>query len=162
MPLYTEEPRQTPFFNGESQFEERWTVDAVLQMNASITLPQLFAEQVVVSARFITIDRALAAAATAVGVIANTSAGSLTGSVTAASGAGSYATTITGDGETSTFTVQHGLNSTDVLVVVRDPSDANADVPDLDNTAPDPDTVQIVMGAPLPAGAVLRVIVFRA
>lgn len=43
-PLYTGEPRQMPFVTGEHQYMERWSFDAVLQFNPSITLPQQFAE----------------------------------------------------------------------------------------------------------------------
>lgn len=43
VPLYTSEPRQAPFLNGEQQIEIRWTVDAVLQANIVIGVPQQFA-----------------------------------------------------------------------------------------------------------------------
>ncbi|MBO9332880.1 hypothetical protein GHR37_27440 [Achromobacter xylosoxidans] len=43
-PLYTGEPRQMPLVTGEDQYMERWSFDAVLQFNPSITLPQQFAE----------------------------------------------------------------------------------------------------------------------
>lgn len=43
-PLYTGEPRQMPLITGEHQYMERWSFDAVLQFNPSITLPQQFAE----------------------------------------------------------------------------------------------------------------------
>jgi hypothetical protein len=42
-PLYTSEPHQIPFFNGEQQVEFRWIIDAVLQTNTKITMPQDFA-----------------------------------------------------------------------------------------------------------------------
>jgi hypothetical protein len=35
-PLYTSDPRQMPFISGESQYEERWTIDAVMQINPII------------------------------------------------------------------------------------------------------------------------------
>lgn len=38
VPLYSEEPRQTPFINGEQQFEVRWIVDAVLQINPALSV----------------------------------------------------------------------------------------------------------------------------
>ena len=41
-PLYADEPRQTPFINGENQYEFRWTVNAVLQANIVIDMPQAF------------------------------------------------------------------------------------------------------------------------
>ncbi|CAB3956113.1 hypothetical protein LMG7053_04915 [Achromobacter ruhlandii] len=44
-PLYTGEPRQLPFITGEDQYLERWSVDAVLQFNPSITVPQQFADE---------------------------------------------------------------------------------------------------------------------
>ncbi|WP_445656828.1 phage neck terminator protein [Achromobacter sp. NCFB-sbj8-Ac1-l] len=44
-PLYTGDPRQLPFITGEDQYLERWSVDAVLQFNPSITVPQQFADE---------------------------------------------------------------------------------------------------------------------
>ena len=43
MPLYAGEPTQAPFFNGENQVEFRWVVDAVIQINATVTVSQDFA-----------------------------------------------------------------------------------------------------------------------
>lgn len=43
-PLYCQDPRQMAFINGESQYEERWSVDAVMQLNPCITTVQQFAE----------------------------------------------------------------------------------------------------------------------
>lgn len=48
-PLYTSEPRQTPFINAEQQVEFRWAIDLTLQVNAVVTLAQDFAAEVVVS-----------------------------------------------------------------------------------------------------------------
>jgi hypothetical protein len=42
-PLYAEDPKQMPIVDGEAQFEERWTFNAVLQMNPVISVPQDFA-----------------------------------------------------------------------------------------------------------------------
>lgn len=42
-PLYTSEPRQMPFITGESQYEDRWSIDVVLQANPVVTAPQQFA-----------------------------------------------------------------------------------------------------------------------
>lgn len=42
-PLYTTDPRQIPFLNGEGQIEQRWVVDAVLQANPILTIPQQYA-----------------------------------------------------------------------------------------------------------------------
>jgi hypothetical protein len=45
-PLFMSEPRQTPLINGERQFENRQTIDAVLQINPVVVLPQQFADVV--------------------------------------------------------------------------------------------------------------------
>lgn len=42
-PLYTSDPHQMLFMNGEQQMEERWILDVVLQVNPVIALPQQFA-----------------------------------------------------------------------------------------------------------------------
>ena len=42
-PLYTSEPRQMPFITGENQYEDRWSIDVVLQANPVVTAPQQFA-----------------------------------------------------------------------------------------------------------------------
>ena len=39
-PLYADEARQVPFHDGEQQIETRYTIDAVLQANQTITVPQ--------------------------------------------------------------------------------------------------------------------------
>jgi len=45
-PLYTSEPHQIPFINGEQQYEERWVVDCYMQCNPVITLRgQQFADE---------------------------------------------------------------------------------------------------------------------
>jgi hypothetical protein len=46
-PLYAGEPHQAPFMNAEQQVEYRWVVDAVLQVNPVLTVPQQFADQLV-------------------------------------------------------------------------------------------------------------------
>ena len=46
-PLYTSEPRQIPFDNGEQQVEERWVVDLCMQANVIITTTQQFADELV-------------------------------------------------------------------------------------------------------------------
>ncbi len=53
-PLYCEDPRQLAFVNGEQQFEERWTVDAALQVNPIVTTDQQFAASL--SATIIDVD----------------------------------------------------------------------------------------------------------
>lgn len=45
-PLYTSEPAQMPFHNGEMQVEWRWTVDAVLEIKPIVQHPQQFADEV--------------------------------------------------------------------------------------------------------------------
>jgi hypothetical protein len=49
VPLYTSEPRQTPFINAEQQVEFRWAIDLTLQVNPAVTIPQDFADHVVVT-----------------------------------------------------------------------------------------------------------------
>jgi len=44
-PLYASEPRQMPFLNENQQIEERWSVDAVMQCNPVVNVPQQFASQ---------------------------------------------------------------------------------------------------------------------
>jgi hypothetical protein len=47
-PLFTEDPRQVPFINAEQQYEYRWMVEAHLQASQIVTLPQAFAEALVI------------------------------------------------------------------------------------------------------------------
>lgn len=42
-PCYTSDPRQLPFWSGEMQTENRWMLDAVLQVTPVVTVPQQFA-----------------------------------------------------------------------------------------------------------------------
>jgi hypothetical protein len=44
-PLYVEDPKQVPFISGEQQYQERWTIDAVMQVNPVVTVDQDFANQ---------------------------------------------------------------------------------------------------------------------
>lgn len=46
VPLYTSDPRQTPFFNDQQQVENRWVVEAILQANVVVSVPQQFADSV--------------------------------------------------------------------------------------------------------------------
>lgn len=46
-PLYTENPRQIPFINGEQQYENRWIVEVALQADINITISQDFASALV-------------------------------------------------------------------------------------------------------------------
>lgn len=48
-PLYAGEPRQAPFVNAEQQFEYRWSLDVVIQVNPTVTVTQDFADQIQVS-----------------------------------------------------------------------------------------------------------------
>lgn len=43
-PLYTSDPRQMAFINGEQQYEDRWSIDAVMQVNPIVTTTQQFAD----------------------------------------------------------------------------------------------------------------------
>lgn len=46
VPLYTSDPRQAAFINAEQAYEDRWTLDVMLQSNQVISgLPQQFADQ---------------------------------------------------------------------------------------------------------------------
>ena len=45
-PLYCDDPRQTPFINGEQQQEERWSIQAVMQANPIVEVAQQFAQVV--------------------------------------------------------------------------------------------------------------------
>jgi hypothetical protein len=42
-PLYASDPVQLPFFNSEDQYEDRWTVDLVMQASPVVTASQDFA-----------------------------------------------------------------------------------------------------------------------
>lgn len=45
-PLHCTDPHQTAFVNAEQQYEDRWTLEAVLQVNARVTTGQQFADTV--------------------------------------------------------------------------------------------------------------------
>jgi hypothetical protein len=45
-PLYAADPRMVPFLNAEQQYERRWTIDLVMQVNPVITTPQQFMDVV--------------------------------------------------------------------------------------------------------------------
>jgi hypothetical protein len=49
VPLYGDDPKQIPFINGEQQYENRWTLDVVMEANATVTAPQQFADQLAVT-----------------------------------------------------------------------------------------------------------------
>lgn len=42
-PLLADEPRQLPFLNAEQQYEDRWVIEAMLQANPVVSVPQQFA-----------------------------------------------------------------------------------------------------------------------
>lgn len=43
-PLFTSDPRQIPFANAEQQIETRWIIEAHLQVNQQVLVPQQFAD----------------------------------------------------------------------------------------------------------------------
>lgn len=45
-PLYAGEPHQTTMINGEQQYESRWTLDFHAQVNAAITTPMQFMDNI--------------------------------------------------------------------------------------------------------------------
>lgn len=45
-PLYADDPQQLAFISGEDQYEDRWMVRAVLQVDETVTLSQQFADVV--------------------------------------------------------------------------------------------------------------------
>lgn len=45
-PLYADDPRQMPFENDQQQYETRYIIEAHLQVNQSLSLPQDFADQI--------------------------------------------------------------------------------------------------------------------
>lgn len=46
MPLYADDPNQVPFDNAEDQIEYRWIVEAHLQANITVAVPQQYADAV--------------------------------------------------------------------------------------------------------------------
>jgi hypothetical protein len=47
-PLYADDPRQIPFLNAEQQYEWRWTLDAMIQLNQVVVIPQQYADSLAV------------------------------------------------------------------------------------------------------------------
>lgn len=43
-PLYADDPKQMPFINDQQQYEDRWIVEAHLQVNTTFRVPQEFAD----------------------------------------------------------------------------------------------------------------------
>lgn len=48
-PLYADDPRQMPFWNAESQNENRWSIDVHMQADRTVTVPQDFADRVTIN-----------------------------------------------------------------------------------------------------------------
>ena len=46
VPLYADDPKQMPFVNDSQQYEWRWVVEAMLQANQVVSVPQQFADSV--------------------------------------------------------------------------------------------------------------------
>lgn len=49
VPLYTNNRGQQPFINGEDQYENRWVLDAVMQVNATVSTGLQYADKLVVA-----------------------------------------------------------------------------------------------------------------
>jgi hypothetical protein len=47
-PLYADDPIQVPFVNDQDQFEDRYVIRALFQANQTVTVPQQYADSVVV------------------------------------------------------------------------------------------------------------------
>lgn len=47
-PLYADDPKQLPFSNAEQQIETRWVIEALLQANQVVAVPQQFADSVTI------------------------------------------------------------------------------------------------------------------
>lgn len=54
VPLYADDPNQVPFYNAEDQTEYRWVVEAHLQANITVAVPQQYAD--VVDVELINVD----------------------------------------------------------------------------------------------------------
>ena len=48
-PLLADDPKQVPFIDDQNQYEDRWIVEAQIQANQTITIPQQFAGAVTVT-----------------------------------------------------------------------------------------------------------------
>jgi hypothetical protein len=48
VPLLADDPKQMPFLNAENQYEWRWIVEALLQVNTTVSVPQQYADSAVV------------------------------------------------------------------------------------------------------------------
>lgn len=47
--LHADDPKQIPFINGENQYEMRWVIEAKLQANLALSVPQQFAGKLAVN-----------------------------------------------------------------------------------------------------------------
>lgn len=48
VPLYADDPRQMPFINESQQYEWRWVLEAALQINVTVPVPQQYADGVTI------------------------------------------------------------------------------------------------------------------
>jgi hypothetical protein len=48
-PLYASDPRQLPFINGAAQYEDRWVIEAHMQIKPVVAVPQEYADAVSVT-----------------------------------------------------------------------------------------------------------------
>lgn len=55
-PLHADDPKQLPFLNAEQQYEDRWVIEAMLQANVVVSVPQQFADAA--SVEVISVDAA--------------------------------------------------------------------------------------------------------
>lgn len=46
VPLHADEPKQMPFVNAEQQYEWRWVVEAMLQVNQVVSVPQQYSDSI--------------------------------------------------------------------------------------------------------------------
>lgn len=49
VPLYADDPKQIPFINDQDQYENRWVIEAFVQANMHLAVPQQFAAEVTVT-----------------------------------------------------------------------------------------------------------------
>lgn len=48
-PLFADDPKQIPFIDAENQYEDRWVVEAHLQVNQTLSIPQQYMDDVEVN-----------------------------------------------------------------------------------------------------------------
>ncbi len=49
VPIYADDPKQVPFQNAEQQWESRWVIEAHMQANITVKVPQQYADEVVIN-----------------------------------------------------------------------------------------------------------------